>query len=211
MSSRRRAFNRDRSRDTRYDNSYFSQELSVSSRREISLSPSHATPQRRFAASRQPLLALPIFFITFLISYPPASVTVIQIPIVIYVDINGNPPGLSRLAARSPPSRRLKDAATPVAVPPPSYLPLPLPFPRPRVQILCFIESELSLLLLASRRLSPFPSPPSPSSSYAGRLLALLAPLPLLVTGFTVADQATGIGSGVNASRAAPRRAGVPL
>lgn len=48
---------------------------------------------------------LPIFFITFLISYPPASVTVIQIPIVIYVDINGNPRGCP-VVARSPPSRR---------------------------------------------------------------------------------------------------------
>jgi len=74
---------------------------------------------------------LPIFFITFLISYPPASVTVIQIPIVIYVDINGNPQGCP-VVTPSPLSRQLQDAAT-------FY---DLHYMRPWVQILYFIESE---------------------------------------------------------------------
>ena len=50
--------------------------------------------------SATPVSGSAIFFITFLISYPPASVTVIQIPIVIYVDINGNP----SVSWRPPPS-----------------------------------------------------------------------------------------------------------
>lgn len=128
-------------------------------------SPSQPLPCR-------PSPSLPIFFITFLISYPPASVTVIQIPIVIYVDINGNPRGCParRALAPLPPSRRPKDAAT--------FHPS-----RPRVQILCFIESELSLLLLASRRL-PFrvhPPPPPPPGSLRPSLAR-----------FTVADNRRG-------------------
>lgn len=79
---------------------------------------------------------------------------------MIYVDINGNPRGCP-VVTRSPPSRRLQDAAT-------SYT------PRSWVQILCFIESErekLSLLLLASRCL-PFCSPsPTREIPYHSSLL----------------------------------------
>lgn len=60
----------------------------------LSLRPASATPP-----------SSPIFFITFLISYPPASVTVIQIPIVIYVDINGDPSVSSRLSRPTPKGR----------------------------------------------------------------------------------------------------------
>jgi len=118
--------------------SYLSQEMSFLRRKIL---PRHSHP---FYPS------LPIFFITFLISYPPASVTVIQIPIVIYVDINGNPRGcVPSLRSLTPPSRWLKDAAT-------SHV------SRSWVQILCFIESELSLLLLALRCLSPSVPPLRP-------------------------------------------------
>lgn len=92
-----------------------------------------------FPSRHSSLPELPIFFITFLISYPPASVTVIQIPIVIYVDINGNPQGCP-VVTRSHPCLD-------------SYRTLQRPYTytmRPWVQILYFIESErekLSLLL----------------------------------------------------------------
>lgn len=76
-----------------------------------------------------------------------AFVTVIQIPIVIYVDINGNPSSCRCSSAfvllllhPSPlPLRTIE--RTPSSLPPSLLL----------VQTLCFIESELSPLLLPSR------------------------------------------------------------
>ena len=95
-------------------------------------------PPTRNRPPPPPVSGSAIFFITFLISYPPASVTVIQIPIVIYVDINGNP----SVSWRPPPSLLRFPPSASKGRPPLTLL----------VQILCFIESELSLLLLPSRR-----------------------------------------------------------
>lgn len=104
-------------------------------------------------------LPFPLSFATNFLYYIPyflstrASVTVIQIPIVIYVDINGNPRGCP--VASHPASRRLKDAVTSHA-------------PRPRVQILCFIESESCHCYCWLRAASPFPH--APFSLTAGSL-----------------------------------------
>lgn len=76
-----------------------------------------------------------------------AFVTVIQIPIVIYVDINGNPSScrcssaLVLLLLHPSPLPLRTIERTPSSLPPSLLL----------VQTLCFIESELSPLLLPSR------------------------------------------------------------
>lgn len=105
------------------------------------------TTARPSLASNPPLQDRPFSLLHSLFPIHQAFVTVIQIPIVIYVDINGNPSScrcssaLVLLLLHPSPLPLRTIERTPSSLPPSLLL----------VQTLCFIESELSPLLLPSR------------------------------------------------------------